>query len=269
MRRDFVEALADTWQGTAAVGHELDPEEWDTPTECPGWTVRDQISHMIGTEAMLLGWPSPPAAPTGLAHVLNPIGAFNEAWVDARRGLAGTAVLAEFEEVTRLRLAALDAMTDAELDADSDSPIGRVPYRVFMNVRVMDCWVHEQDIRRAVNRPGHLRGAAAEMTLTRLLGQFGYVVGKRAAPPEGTTVYLDITGPVERSVAVAMEGGRAVPLETVPDAPTTWIVTDSEAYSCLVAGRWTAEEALQRQKVAVHGDADIGRRIVEQLATLP
>ena len=44
----------------------------------------------------------------------------------------------------------------------------RFPYREFMRVRVMDSWVHEQDIRVATGRPGHDSGPAAQLSIDRL-----------------------------------------------------------------------------------------------------
>ena len=88
--RSFIAQLDDVWRSTADVCRLLAPEEWDTDTDCPGWTVRDQVAHIIGTESMLLGRPSPPPAPTGLPYVVNPIGEMNEAWVNARRTVPGS-----------------------------------------------------------------------------------------------------------------------------------------------------------------------------------
>ncbi len=36
----------------AAVGE----ESWDRPTPCEGWTVRDLVGHVVGTQAMFLGF---------------------------------------------------------------------------------------------------------------------------------------------------------------------------------------------------------------------
>ena len=30
--------------------YELSDTEWALPTECPGWDVKDQLSHLIGIE---------------------------------------------------------------------------------------------------------------------------------------------------------------------------------------------------------------------------
>jgi uncharacterized protein (TIGR03083 family) len=266
--RAFIGQLADTWRSTSAVCASLADADWDLATDCPGWTVRDQLAHMIGTESFLLGRPAPPVVPP-VEHVLNPIGEMNEAWITPRRPLPGSEVLAEFDEVTAIRLAALEAMTDEELEAETPSPIGRVPYARFMDVRVMDCWVHEQDIRRAVGRPGGLDGPAARAALTRLLGSFGFVVGKRVAPPEATSVAIEIEG-MGLGSAVEIRDGRAVPIQPgAGDEPSVLILTDAETFACLAAGRWAGDKALDAGRVQIRGDAAIGEAVIRNLATIP
>jgi uncharacterized protein (TIGR03083 family) len=266
--RTFIDLLDAVWTSIADLCADLTPEQWALPTDCPGWTVQDNLSHLSGTESMLLGRPSPDPAPEGLTHVLNTIGAINEAWVEARRSWPGDKVLAEFVEVTGRRVGALRAMTDEELDAPSSSPIGTVPYATFMNLRVMDCWVHEQDIRRALDRPGHLDGPAVAAAIDRLVASFAFVVGKRVAPPEGTTVVLDMAGPAGRTLAVEIRNGRAEASDPVA-APTVRLDMDAETYACLVCGRWTGQQALDEGRVAVSGDAALADAILANLATIP
>ena len=52
-------ALAETWGALAEVCHELSDTEWALPTECPGWDVKDQLSHLIGIEQAIMGEPAP------------------------------------------------------------------------------------------------------------------------------------------------------------------------------------------------------------------
>ena len=264
--RAFIDQLAAIWGSTAGACEDLSPEEWDTLTDCPGWTVRDQLSHVIGTESSLLGRPSPDPAPAGLPHVHNPMGELNEAWVEARRRLPGDEVLAEFEEVTGARLVALRAMTDEELEADAPSPLGNVPYATFMDVRVMDCWTHEQDIRLALGRPGHLEGVAPTAAVNRLVSSFGYVVGKRVGAPEGTTVVLELAP--HSAVAVVVRDGRARSTDPPAD-PTVRIDTDAETYARMAAGRWTGDHAVAEGRVAFKGDEALGRQVVDSLAITP
>ena len=47
------------WQALADVGAGLTEEDWKTPTDLPGWSVQDTLSHVIGTERLLEGLPAP------------------------------------------------------------------------------------------------------------------------------------------------------------------------------------------------------------------
>jgi hypothetical protein len=42
-----------------------------------------------------------------------------------------------------------------------------------------------------------------------------------------------------------------------------------ETYSCLAAGRWTAEEALSDGRVQVEGDKQLAGRILAGMAIIP
>jgi uncharacterized protein (TIGR03083 family) len=54
-----VDVLDEEWAAIGQLGDDLESGEWELPSECPGWTVRDVLSHMVGTERSLLGEPSP------------------------------------------------------------------------------------------------------------------------------------------------------------------------------------------------------------------
>jgi uncharacterized protein (TIGR03083 family) len=137
-----------------------------------------------------------------------------------------------------------------------------------MDVRVMDCWTHEQDIRRALGRPGHLEGVAPKAAIARLVSSFGYVVGKRVGPPDGSTVVLEMAPPHKSALAVVMRDGRAKPTDPPAD-PTVRISTDAETYACLATGRWTADHAVASGRVTFTGDETLGRRVVASLSITP
>ena len=54
-----IEELTEVWASVVVACEQLDDEQWDRPTDCPGWSVKDNLSHLIGIERMLLGDPSP------------------------------------------------------------------------------------------------------------------------------------------------------------------------------------------------------------------
>ena len=91
------------------------------------------------------------------------------------------------------------------------SPVGEVPRAEFMTVRVYDSWVHEQDVRLALDRPGGSGNVASAISLDRVQGAMPFVVGKKAGCADGTAVRFDVAGPGHdaRAFTIAVEGGRA------------------------------------------------------------
>ncbi len=261
--REATAALAETWGALAEVSYELSATEWALPTECPGWDVKDQLSHLIGIERSIMGESAPEwDGPLG-AHVRNDVAAMNERWVAVRRPLPGAAVRAEFVEVTGTRLADLAARTEDEWAVVGWSPVGDVPYAVFMEVRVFDSWVHEQDARRALDRPGGSGNRASALSLDRVQGAMPFVVGKQAGCAEGTAVRFDVSGPGldARAFTIAVEGGRGRPVGDEVD-PAVTLSLSSIDFARLGCGRATAAQVEAAAGVALAGDAAVGRRVL-------
>lgn len=260
--RALVDHLEEVWTRLADLGAGLSEADWVHPTAVPGWTVQDNVAHLTDLERMLLGRPPVDhVLPEGLAHLHNDVGTRNEVFVDARRSWTGAAVLAEFVEVTGARLALLRACGAEDFVAESWTPMGPGTVRDLLPFRAFDSWVHEQDVREALGRPGGCTGPAAEAAMDRIVGTLGYVVGKKVAPPDGTVVVVVTTAPLERTVALEVSGGRAGPRATAPTDPTVRITMTGDAYARLACGRAGPDAA----PVTLDGDAALGRRILAEL----
>ncbi|MEY2446260.1 MAG: hypothetical protein QOE00_2840 [Ilumatobacteraceae bacterium] len=263
---DTIDKLAAIWASTSALGAELDEQQWKLPTDLPGWTVQDNLAHLIGTERMLQGLPPADPLSDHGDHVKNPIGQFNEAEIEARRGLTGGEVLAEWDALADLRLATLRSADEAHFAKDMMTPTGPGTMADFLHIRVLDCWIHEQDMRRAVGRPGHLGGPAAEHTIDRLLRTLPIVVGKRAATPEGGAVIIDITGDVPRHLVCEVNGGRAAIVAAPAGDPLATIRVDTETFLVLATGRRNAASIADR--IELGGDQALGQRVVDHLSMM-
>jgi len=271
---DLTSQLAEEWDALISLGEEIDDEDWEKPTPCPGWSVAAQYAHMIGTESMLLGRPNPDIDPGKPGHVRNDIGGFNEVWVAALAGRSRKEVLADFAQVTAARRQALEGMSEADFAAPSWTPVGKADYRRFMQIRVFDCWVHEQDIRDALGSPGHEDGAAAEQSIDEIVRALGFVLGKKVGLSDGHSVVFELTGPVERTLNVAVVDGRAKVLAALPAGaapPSVALSLSSTAFARLACGRIDPAAVLAGSAghvggVQVSGDEELGRRVVSNLA---
>jgi uncharacterized protein (TIGR03083 family) len=260
-----VDALAGEWSSIAALIEDLAAPDWDRPSPLPGWTVRDNLSHIVGTEAMLLGEPAPPQASEldQRPHVHNAIAEMNERWVQSYRSMSPEDMRSRFAQVTVRRLEALHAMSQADFDAPSWTPVGENNYGRFMEIRLYDCWMHEQDMRDGAGRPGNEQGPAAERSVDEAVGALGYLVGKRAGAPEGSLVHIELSGPVHRSLFVEVAGRAAL----VPDPgrrPTVTLTLSSALFTRLTGGR--TEASAHASEIALSGDVELGRQVAEHLA---
>jgi len=191
------------------------------------------------------------------------IGALNAAWVDTYRDRPGREVLAEFRAITDERLAQLRALSEDGFDAPSWTPMGPGTIRTLIPFRIFDLWVHEQDIRRALDRPGDVTGAAADNCYDQLVGFVPFVIGKKVGAPTGTTVVFDIGGAADRSIGIEVDG-RAKIAAPVAD-PTVGLAMDSDTFVRLLNGRGDPIDILESGAVRVRGDEALGRAVVEQL----
>src|SRR6266516_4922506 len=192
------------------------------------------IFHTWWTTRRALGRAVPQHELGPLSHVKNELGRANEIGVDLRRSASGAAVLEEFRQVTAERLVRLGELTEQDLARQTMTPVGAGPVADLLTLRVMDSWSHEQDIRRAVDRPGHCDGPAVAEALAYFIRLLPYVVGKRAAAPNGSTVVFHIGS--RDPVAVEVAGGRGRQVADSQD-PAVSLANPVATFAALAGGR--------------------------------
>lgn len=259
-----VELLGREWSIIADLLAGLGEEAWSRPA-LPGWDVHDVLAHLIGTERTLAGAEHPDIPAEGHIgeHVRNDIGRVNEAWIVALRDRPHADLLADFHAVTAERLASLRAMSADDFNAPSWTPAGHATYARFMQIRIFDCWMHEQDIRNAVGTPGNESGPIAEQALDEVVKALGYIVGKRGRAPDGSSVRIRLTGPVERDLHVVVDG-RAKVVAAIVGEPTASLALTSSLFLRLAGGREDPAAAMGR--IELGGDAALARQLAANLA---
>lgn len=257
---ETIATLEHCWRSVSSLCAGLSEADWKASTDLPGWTVQDNLSHLIGFERVLQGVPATSHRVARPDYVRNAIGEMNEHEVDSRRALPGAAVATEWNELVELRLATLHAGDEAFFAVETMNPTGPGTLADFLHVRVLDCWLHEQDMRRAVGKPGNLDGPGAGHTIDRLIRTLPIVVGKRAATPEGRAVVIDITGGVQRHIVCEVREGRAVLVGEPTTAPLAKITLDTEAFVVLASGRRTSADVTAE----VSGDSVVAARVLSQ-----
>ncbi|MGW7217223.1 maleylpyruvate isomerase family mycothiol-dependent enzyme [Streptomyces collinus] len=261
-----LQPYADAWtHSIEAISELLQPlaeAEWNRRTPCPGWSVRDVVSHVIGLDCEMLGDPRPiHSLPRDLFHVTNEHQRYMEMQVDVRRHHTAPEMTSELEYVIirrnrQLRNESRDPGTKVRGPLGSELTLGE-----SMRRHAFDVWVHEQDLRTALGRPGNLDSPGALVARDVLLGELPRVVAEDAQAPRSSAIVFDVHGPVEflRTIRVDIQGRGT--LETAPAlGPAATLTLDWETYVRLACGRVTPEAVSDRLKA--EGDAELTAAIL-------
>jgi uncharacterized protein (TIGR03083 family) len=153
-RTDVARGALDEYESFAALIESLDASQWDAPTRCTAFQVRDVAGHVVGlAEDVVQGVPGSRNAEEEAASV---------------RGDSPAQVAARLRAV----IAALQPLLDALDDDMWNGPSG-VPDLTFgRGVLTLwyDVFVHADDIRAAVGRPTE-RGAGLAASVEYLAGE--------------------------------------------------------------------------------------------------
>lgn len=266
--RDLLLRLVEIWHGAAsdtiALLRTLEGGDWTAPTDLPGWDVRAIAAHLAHLESELAGNPQQQVEVPPAPHVKGLLGEHTEAGVLARASWTNEQIIDELESSTEKRYAELTSgpPTDASAPAPGFAGLMGWSWRTLLTNRPLDLWMHEQDIRRALGRPGGLDSPGAVHSAGVYAASLPFVLGKKAGAPVGSSTVVEITGAQPQLLAARVrEDGRGVPLGDLDGEPTVHLGMDFEAWIVLVGGRRTAAEV----QVTVRGDQELGARILDNL----
>lgn len=136
-----LEALDQAQTAAAAVIARLTDDDWDRPTPCDEWSVRDIVNKMLASTLTFaaFGRRERLDPPLDLVHPTemlgdDPLGTFQ-------------AAAAECRAVWR---------ADGALDGTAPSTVGEFPAKAVLNARIFDTTILTWDVARAADVPHHL-----------------------------------------------------------------------------------------------------------------
>ncbi|MEV6163548.1 maleylpyruvate isomerase family mycothiol-dependent enzyme [Streptomyces sp. NPDC052052] len=268
-----LQTYADAWthsiESISELVTPLAEGEWNRRTPCPAWSVRDVVSHIIGMECEQLGDPRPiHTLPRDLYHVRNDFDRYMEMQVDVRRHHTAPEMTAELEYTIIRRSRQLRNET-RDPETMVRAPLGaEQTLELALRMRAFDVWVHEQDLRTTLGKPGNLDSPGATVTRDILLAGLPKVVAKDAGAPANSAVVLDVHGPLEflRTVRVDADGRGSV--DGSPSlGPLVTLAMDWETYFRLACGR--VRPGAVADLIKTEGDEDLAEAILQNFAVTP
>jgi uncharacterized protein (TIGR03083 family) len=251
----------------------LSAGQWQAPTVCPGWSVKDVALHLLGDDIDLLSRrrdgaapADTPSKPAGFQELVVSLDRLNQAWVEAARRISPRLLcelLAVTGEATWRYLSSLDLFAVEE----SVSWIRPDPVPNWLDVarQYTERWTHQQQIRDAVGVPGLKEPAFMAPVLATFV---------HALPRAYTGVPASVGATVE--IVIAGEAGGCWVLTRRPDgwrlaagtavAPMARVVLDAETAWRL----WTKgiRPNAAQTAVSLWGDRALGLPVLYAVAII-
>jgi uncharacterized protein (TIGR03083 family) len=215
------------------LASELTPTDWDQPTGCSGWSVKDVVSHLGALYWMVVD-------PSKLPDTADqPTEEAAELQVRARRSMLPAEVVADYESVSKL---AIEALAGLEA-ADFELPLGDLGTYPAWLLPTAFCFDHFTHIRADLCIPrGPLTAAIPASDDPRPV--LDWV--EAALPQQGQAVLdslpqsalIEVTGPAGRSLQVGPPGEPAATVRCDPLSLVKWCTqrADWESLSVEASG---------------------------------
>ncbi|HEX8771859.1 MAG TPA: maleylpyruvate isomerase family mycothiol-dependent enzyme [Acidimicrobiales bacterium] len=159
-RREAPELATEEYRRFAALAAEVAPEDWTRPTDCPGWTVRDQFAHvagaMAGTSLREGSRQRKVASERAKLSGRTFIDEMNQLHIDDRAGVAEAEVAHELQTRTAPAVRARRLVPGPLRRREIPNSGGLTMGELLDVVLTRDVWMHRLDVCRAVDRPPHL-----------------------------------------------------------------------------------------------------------------
>ena len=239
----------------------LSEDDWEKPTVCPLWNVRQILAHVTGAAAAYARWSEfkrqgdPKVQRPYRASGLSFLDSMNQIQVDDRASSTPAALIDELQTVgpraiaTRARLPVLLRALRVPLPAlGGIIPIGYLTDLIYTR----DMWMHRLDLCRATQR---------EMVMTP--GHDGRIVAlvvrdlekKLSARLRTMSILYHLSG---NAGGIWQLGARV--------SPATTIHLDVLDFNLLASGRLTREDAWSR--ASIEGESTLAREVLNQ-TTIP
>lgn len=250
----------DSFQRTVA---QVPDGAFSQPSLLPGWTVADIVAHVAALELELGGEPMPSHEPDweSLPHADDLFSRYTEIGVDYRRGWTPEQLREELHQAAATRSEQLHSGSQ-----DGDRLISGVAgiERTFdhmLRMRTFDIFLHEIDLRDALQMPDPHLAQAARATAGLMVDSLGYVWVKRAGAGTGDVLHFMVPGWSDVWVGVGADGRGQ---NDEPGEATTTVTVEPMNYLRLASGRRGDLDA-----VIVNGDQELGRAVAAGLNVAP
>ena len=255
---------------------QLREEEWQKPTICAGWSVKDIVLHLLGDDVARLSRmrdafdysalvnDHPPI--NTLSDLVAYINEMNELWVQATRRMSNRLVCT-FLSLTGEETYQLFSSLDLYAIGESVSWAGPDPAPVWLDIarEYTERWVHQQHIRDAVGRPGlkdRLFFAPVLETFVRALPH----TFREVHASDGTLIHLLISGEAGGEWYLQREEETWILGKSATTGAEATVILDQESAWRLFTKGMSKDEAFQH--ATFKGNEMLARKVFDTVSII-
>ncbi len=244
----------------------LDEQAWHTPTVCAGWSVKDIAQHLLADDLGILSrkrdsfdYLSIVKTPYNLDswnELVAFINEMNAIWVQATRRLSGP-VLCSLLDFSGEELYRYFSTLDPYAMGDPVSWAGPAPAPVWLDIarEYTERWLHQQQIRDAVGKPGLKEREFFASVLETFIRALPHTY-RDVQAGDGTSIRFIITGEAGGSWTLLRDKGQWILGKAIATEAHASISLDQETAWRLFTKGMSKEDALLLATIS--GDYSLG-----------
>jgi uncharacterized protein (TIGR03083 family) len=248
----------------------LSADEWDRPTACSSWSVKDVALHLLGGDIGILSRKRDRFSITESVknwdELVNLINQMNAVWIEASRRISRR-LLCELLEFTGNQVIDYFQSLDPYALGEPVSWSGPDPAPIWLDLarEYTERWHHQQHIRDAVEKPGLKQAEFFAPVLDAFVRALPHAY-RNVEAADRTQVALTITGASGGRWTLLKENGKWQLYLGVGEKPDAEVfIEDDVAWRVFTKGLSRAEA---RSKAMILGDQALGLKILDTVSII-
>lgn len=261
-------------QQLLALFADFSAADWEKPTVCPGWTVKDIALHLLGDDIGYLSgrrdrFSSPFFRDKDMQtwdSLVRNINEANEQWVQAMARVSPR-LLCELLALTGRDFSAYMQSLDQMAINGVVSWAGPDPAPAWLDMarEYTERWLHQQQIRDAVGKPGLKERAFFHPVLATFVRALPHTY--RDVPAASATgIRFIVTGEAGDTWYVFGEARRWSLQKEIDVPPAALVTMDQETCWRLFTRGLSKAEA--RERTTIEGDQSLGEKVLETVSII-
>jgi len=253
---------------------EFDAGDWEKPTICSGWTVKDIALHLLGDDIGYLsrtrdGYSNPFFQSKDLHEwksLVKNINEANELWVKATAHISPELLIDLLKLTSQLFYVYVQSL-DPMATGDVVSWVGPYPAPVWLDTarEYTERWMHQQQIRDAVNKPGLKEKRFFHPVLDTFVRALPHTY-KDVPVSDLTVLKFVVNGEAGDIWYLIGEANTWSLYKDVALHPTSVVTMDQETCWRLFTKGLSKNKA--QEKTTIEGDQKLGEKLLETVSII-